>query len=124
MFIYFFGGAVTPFLFSQISNLTLDNQEFNYNFNSSEYYVRGDSNIISFYANFDSDDYLECNDYIYYDLSVDYTWSDWFSYNGKNTICDLKIDINGTGFIILEITNNVNDDIVYVFVDNLDYTKK
>lgn len=101
----------------------LDNRKINYNYSSNEYYVRGDNNTLKIYANLNGENY-----FVYYEQEAHGTllsleWGDWQEANGEYTLIPLYVKANGEGYAIITITNSVNDDRIYIFVDNFNYHK-
>lgn len=99
----------------------LDNQKINYNYSSSEYYVRGNDNTFTFNAIFDSEDYV-----LYYledehGVTSEIEWGEWDLYNGRYTLIDLHVKVENEGYMIIEITNSYNDEKMELFVDNFNY---
>lgn len=96
----------------------LDGQVMNPNFMTDEYYVNGKDYTFQIYANFASNDYSLEYFYTNYCATPSFEWGEWYPYNGKNTLIDLTVHMNGQGYLIITITNSVNDDKAIIFMYN------
>lgn len=102
----------------------LDNREKNYNFQADTYFIKGEDNTINIYANLDGDNYILYCDQIYYDAKkneenydkcyLDMTWNDW-----TGEVISLEVHAVNEGYGVIIITNDVNDDNLYIFIDNI-----
>lgn len=97
----------------------LSDQKCIKNYNVDEYYIYKNDEIINIYANFDSEDYQLYYDVSYFGLNVECEWSDWYASNGVYNCIDLMIKTNGTGYSVITITNDYNDDVIKIFVDGI-----
>lgn len=102
------------------------NQEVNhYTYSASEYYIRGEENTIYIYADFEDEDYTLYCDREPHGTTLTLTWGDWLiGDRGEYTVATLNVEARINGYSIIKITNDYNDEILYIFVDNFDYGYK
>ena len=93
----------------------------NYDFCSSNYYIKGDSELLYITADFDAEEYSLYYDQELYGTILEMEWGDWIERNGKYTLTTLDVKAKGNGYAVIKITNDVNGDSINIFVDNLDY---
>lgn len=99
----------------------LDQQEYYNDFHSSDYYLHGEEEYtLTIYANYVNEVTL------HYGVSdilghTNAEWGEWYLLNGDNyTNIDLYVYPKTEGYGIITITNDQDDRVLKIFVDNVD----
>ena len=105
----------------EVAKKTLKGQGDDYRYCSYDYYIKGEDNQLRITADLNGEDYTLYCDQESHGTTLEMTWGEWTEHNGRYTHVTLDVKAKGKGYAIINITNDLNDETIKIFVDNFDY---
>lgn len=100
---------------------TLKGQGNNYHYCSYDYYIKGESNLLYITADLNGENYTLYYDQEPHGTTLEMNWGEWTEHNGRYIHITLDVKAKGKGYAIINITNDVNDECIKIFVDNFNH---